>query len=290
MNYSAFESLGNYMDLLLDAICVVNKDHQFSYLSNGARRVFGYAPDAMIGRSMFDFMHPDDHQRTRDIAEAINQGRELVNFENRYLRSDGTTAHILWSARWSDEEQMRVAVARDITTQKEAEEERLALIEELRTKALFDTLTELPNRALFYDRVGHAQAHINRQHAPLGLLYIDLDNFKSINDTCGHAEGDQVLREAAIAINMVIRSSDTAARIGGDEFVVLLDPVHGTGDINAIATKILTSLNQNTANALEASVGIALVDDPLESVDAMLHRADQAMYRAKHNGGNQASD
>lgn len=211
-----FQELGQYMDLLLDAICVVDKDHKFSYLSPGAKRVFGYEPEAMLGKSMFDFMHPEDREATEKIAQSVNDGEEVTHFENRYIRENGDVVNLLWSARWSDRDQMRVGVARDITKQKELEIERVELIQRLSEMALTDPLTHLPNRALFYDRVHTAKARASREGYHLGILYLDLDCFKHINDDYGHATGDAVLLNVAQRFASAIRATDTVARLGGD--------------------------------------------------------------------------
>ena len=98
MNKPAFAALAEYMDLLLDAICVVDPEHRFSYLSPGAQRVFGYDPEEMIGRSMFDFMHPDHHAETLLRAEQVNNGRDVLHFENRYIHKDGSVIYLHWTA------------------------------------------------------------------------------------------------------------------------------------------------------------------------------------------------
>src|SRR5690606_10984729 len=98
---ATFEALGDYIDLLLDAICVVNPHGEFIYVSAGGERVFGYAPHEMIGHSMYEFMHPDDHERTRQATAEIMQGAIKFDFENRYVRKNGEVATILWSARYS---------------------------------------------------------------------------------------------------------------------------------------------------------------------------------------------
>src|SRR5690554_66844 len=100
VNLETFEALGDYIDLLLDAICVVNPQGEFIYVSAGAVRVFGYTPAEMVGHSMFEFMHPDDHERTRKTAAEIMLGSVKYDFENRYIRKDGQIATILWSARY----------------------------------------------------------------------------------------------------------------------------------------------------------------------------------------------
>lgn len=109
-----FKALGQYLDLLLDAICVVNSNGEFIYVSGGGERVFGYKPEEMIGHSMFKFMHPEDHDKTRAVVAEIMQGIAKINVENRYIRKNGDIAHILWSARYSKEDDFRIAVARDV--------------------------------------------------------------------------------------------------------------------------------------------------------------------------------
>ena len=299
MNKTAFADLAEYMDLLLDAICVVNKQHQFSYLSPGAARVFGYAPEEMIGHSMFDFMHPDDHQATMAVAQQVNSGNEVVQFENRYIRKDGSIVHLLWSARWSERDQMRVGFARDISEHKQLEAEREALIARLEHMALTDPLTQLPNRALFYDRVRTSQTRAERDGGGLGLLYLDLDKFKVINDAYGHSTGDQLLKGVAERIAASVRATDTVARLGGDEFVVLIDAVPTTDEgvdiVRTVADKIHQAMQAplilpHGEEVVTASMGMALWPKHGDTVDTLINRADQAMYQAKRDGGNRLSE
>ena len=113
--------LASYIDLLLDAVCAVDKQGRFVFVSAACERIFGYTPDELIGQPMIDLVHPADRQRTLDAAREIMGGEPKLNFENRYLRKDGRVAHILWSARWSEVDQLRIAVAHDITERKQAE-------------------------------------------------------------------------------------------------------------------------------------------------------------------------
>lgn len=280
-----FKALGKYMDLLLDAICVVNPSGEFIYVSAGAERVFGYQPDEMIGQSMFQFMHPDDHDKTRKVAAEIMQGVAKVNFENRYIRKNGEVAHILWSARYSKDDDIRIAVARDITEQRQAEVERLKLLQQLEQQALFDPLTELPNRAYFYQKALQA---LQRQ-SDIALLYLDLDKFKHINDSFGHAVGDQVLKIAAQRIVQSLRNQDIVARIGGDEFVVFLERVQSNEAATAIADKIINAFVEPIAIApdqsfeIGISIGIALSHQHGNDLELLLLKADNAMYRAKQH-------
>ncbi|CUA84917.1 sensor domain-containing diguanylate cyclase [Pseudidiomarina woesei] len=282
-----FEALGEYIDLLLDAICVVNPKGEFIYVSAGGERVFGYAPQEMIGHSMYEFMHPDDHERTHQATTEIMQGVVKFDFENRYIRKSGEVATILWSARYSEKDDLRVAVARDVTAQRKVEKERQQLLEKLEKLAMFDPLTELPNRSYFYQRATQALEH----HSDIAIVYIDLNHFKEINDKYGHAIGDQILHAAAQRLSTAVRSHDTVARIGGDEFVVLLERIQQQSDAEAIVKKIQHALGKaiqiasipNIQFDLAASFGIALSKQHGNDLEKLLLHADNAMYKAKRN-------
>jgi diguanylate cyclase (GGDEF)-like protein/PAS domain S-box-containing protein len=127
MKTDTYASLGKYMDLLLDAICVVDRDGSFQYVSAGCERIFGYHPDEMIGQQMINFVFADDRAKTLQAASEIIAGEPHPSFENRYVRKDGEIVHILWSARWSEADQCRVAIARDITNRKHTEALQAAL-------------------------------------------------------------------------------------------------------------------------------------------------------------------
>lgn len=117
----------SFIDLLLDAVCLVSREGRFLYVSAAGERIFGYRPEEMIGRPVMDFVHPDDRDRTLQAIDEILDGIDKPCFENRYVRKDGSTAHIMWSARWSDSGQIRVAVARDVTERRQAEAKQAAL-------------------------------------------------------------------------------------------------------------------------------------------------------------------
>ncbi|RZQ57104.1 PAS domain S-box protein [Pseudidiomarina tainanensis] len=278
-----FKALGQYLDLLLDAICVVNSNGEFIYVSGGGERVFGYKPEEMIGHSMFKFMHPEDHDKTRAVVAEIMQGIAKINVENRYIRKNGDVAHILWSARYSKEDDFRIAVARDVTEQRQAESERLQLLQRLEQQALYDPLTELPNRAYFYQRA----LQVLQRRSEVALLYLDLNKFKEINDSFGHAIGDRVLKVAAQRITESLRTNDMVARIGGDEFVVLLERIQSVTDAKHIAEKIVHAfqnpieVNAGQPFTVGISIGIALSKDCGRELEQLLLKADNAMYQAK---------
>lgn len=128
MDNSLLDSFSEYIDLLLDAICVVDETSHIIYVSNGAHRIFGYPAEEMIGKRMLDFLHPDDQQKTQQSIESVMQDKQVIDFENRYIRKDGHILHLLWSTSWSDKHQMRLGVARDITRIKTAESMQQSLI------------------------------------------------------------------------------------------------------------------------------------------------------------------
>ena len=157
-------------------------------------------------------------------------------------------------------------------------------------QALHDPLTGLANRTLLMDRLGKALAQLERAPGRIGLLFIDLDHFKQVNDTHGHAVGDRILLDVARRLKAVARRGDTVARLGGDEFVLLCDNVE-PGRIESIADRLLSSLSEpfndvGPSESPSASIGTATTDDPQASASGLLHAADSAMYRAKTNGCN----
>jgi diguanylate cyclase (GGDEF)-like protein len=172
--------------------------------------------------------------------------------------------------------------------------ERKPRLERLVYQANFDSLTGLPNRYLFEDRLAHAAARAKRQNSPLAVLYLDVDRFKEVNDRLGHRAGDRVLREIAERLTSVARESDTVARVGGDEFAIVLESLAHVEDAATVAQKMLTTLaapfiEGNHRFDLACSVGISFF--LLDGTDAksLLDHADRAMYRAKQLGGNRYS-
>jgi diguanylate cyclase (GGDEF)-like protein len=161
----------------------------------------------------------------------------------------------------------------------------------LEDKANYDPLTHLPNRSLLFDRLTQAIARNVRSHRLLAVCFIDLDEFKPINDTYGHEAGDRVLIEVAQRFQASVRGDDTVARLGGDEFVVLLGEVENTKEAELTVNRLLLSLSEpllfaGSRIALQASIGYALFPDDSRDVDVLLHQADQAMYQSKRSGRN----
>lgn len=424
--------LPNVMDLLLDAVCIVDAQGRFVFVSAAGERVFGYAPKEMVGRPMLDFVFDEDKTKTLQAANGVQSGAPLPYFENRYVRKDGRIVHIMWSARWSDTHQMRVGVARDITERKCAESLQAALyaiseaahaaedlpalfsqihhiigkllpandftvalqaddgnvlkfayhagehdqapqankpdsgslcaklvrdgqsillmpngaqnpsnclgvplkgkksvigalvvksprtaspythkdmellqfvstqvavaIERkqmeirLQHSAQHDPLTDLPNRELFHDRLQTALRMAERNKTRLSLLYLDLDDFKQINDAYGHPAGDLLLQETARRLDRCVRKSDTVGRIGGDEFVVLLNNTPLPEHAQLVAGKIRSTLAEpfeltGRLVRITPSIGIAFYPEHGMDYKQLILQADAAMYAAKKEGG-----
>ena len=415
------------VDMLLDAVCMVDEQGTFVYVSAACERIFGYTQEELTGRQLLGLIHPEDLEATLEAAQRVRSGALVTNFENRYRRKDGSIAHIMWTARWSEHDQLRIAVARDITERKQHEAMQSAIyriseaansandldtlciemhpiVKQLLPFSLFsltlhdasggqahfcypasgsadipatlaaniiadgrphlltkpeaglqnpaswlgvplvgkesavgalvvyrpasmpvfsqedratlqyvstqitsaiqrvqlqsklhylshhDQLTGLPNRALLSDRLATAQRRAEREGSGIALLFLDLDSFKDINDSKGHAVGDLLLQEVARRLGSVVRAADTVARMGGDEFVLLLESIAHRDDACQVAEKVCTAFN--TVFHLDGhdircstSIGIAVNLNQVDAMGDLLKRADLAMYRAKEQGG-----
>ncbi|MEI7611587.1 MAG: EAL domain-containing protein [Betaproteobacteria bacterium] len=267
-----------------------------------AEQLFGYAHGAMLGLST-KALYPSDENyfNTGDRAySAINAPNGRYEDELELMRLDGSTflAHLRGSTLDpSTPHAGSIWVIEDITQRKSAEEE-------IRLLAFYDSLTELPNRRLMLDRLAHALTSSTRHHRHCALLLIDLDNFKSLNDTQGHDVGDQLLMSVAARLTSCVRQMDTVARMGGDEFMLLLEDLDeaelAAVQVEGVARKILDHLSE--PYLLEAkqagvkpcqhhhhctsSIGITLFRGNTVSVDELMKRADTAMYQAKVAGRN----
>ncbi len=271
---------------MLDAVCIVDREGHFLFVSAAFERLFGYAPAEIIGKCMIDWVFAEDREKTLRTVAAILAGDIKPVFENRWVHKSGRIVHVMWSARWSEQHQVRIAVARDVTEQKQLEMQ-------LQHMALHDPLTDLPNRVLLQDRLKTAFAQARRNKAQLCLLFIDLDGFKQINDAHGHLVGDCLLQKVAERLRGCTREADTVARMGGDEFVVLTNGVHAAGAAVCIAEKIRAAIAQPYAISglnirISPSIGIALYPEHGDDYQKLLKSADSAMYRAKSSGGDRS--
>ena len=425
-------------DLLIDMICTVDAEGNYVYVSAASKKVLGYSPDEMLGRNMLEFLHPDDRERTLEHARTVMAGKQHNDFENRYIHKDGRVVDLMWSASWSEEDGVRLAVARDITALKRSNRRQEAMYkiseaarsaedlptllreahrtvekllpgerflvaltepgtdrvwfpffydhgvraqkpirlhdgmrlnevirggkgviancdhsacevtelplgnrirdwigapmkltsgimgavvmqrkavawgysdedldllqfvatqlattierrnqqDQLLHQAHHDALTNLPNRSLFRDRAQMALSRARREKEMLALLYLDLRDFKNVNDGLGHAAGDAVLTEMARRLVAALRESDTVARWGGDEFTALINNIHGRGDIDIVAAKLRKAVAEplevdGETLSLGVEIGGDLYPDDGEDVDALLQVADKDMYNSK---------
>ncbi|MEB6589083.1 MULTISPECIES: sensor domain-containing diguanylate cyclase [Pseudomonas] len=266
--------------LMLDTVFVVDRDNQIVFVSDACEALLGYRACELVGTPITDYMHPDDLAITRASIVKVMNGQPHYDFRNRYIRKDGGIVHILWAACWSDEAEARIGVARDVTAQREAEEE-------LRFLAHHDPLTRLANRAMFNERLESALREAHRQDTRLALLFVDINDFKGINDVHGHAVGDQVLCTLARRLEACMEATDTVARIGGDEFTVLLNDIASQ---DAVAEKVACALTAMAAplgaelsgvKMPSCSIGVACYPEDGRDADALLRHADGHMYRIK---------
>ena len=266
--------------LMLDTVFVVDRDNQIVFVSDACQALLGYRADELTGTPITDYMHPDDLAKTRASIVRVMNGQPHFDFRNRYIRKDGGIVHILWAAFWSEEVGARIGVARNVTALWQAEEE-------LRFLAHHDPLTGLANRALFNDRLDTALRTANRHDSSLALLFLDINDFKGINDVHGHAAGDQVLRMIARRLQGCVRETDTVARMGGDEFTVLLTDIQSQGDVYEKVAQILAVLaeppdaDSSVLTMPSCSIGIACYPADGEDADTLLSHADDDMYRIK---------
>ncbi|MEJ2287684.1 MAG: diguanylate cyclase [Deinococcales bacterium] len=434
--------LDHVLDLLVDTVCVVDAEGRYVYVSASCERLLGYTPEELVGRNMIELVHPDDRERTLAAAADIMRDHPQTHFENRYVRKDGRVVDIMWSARWSGRDGLRLAVARDVTpikraarrqsalyrlseaaheaddlpalgriihgiiaellpadaflvalddavdgtlsfpyeagamaevspamasdgatpiarvlragepvialvgdeasdghrpapstpgtgnwlgvplvshagvvgalaVQTDGEErygpEHLELLQfvstqvatvierkqaeaRLRHMALHDPLTDLPNRALFHDRFEVALQRARRDGEHVGLLYLDLDDFKKVNDNFGHEAGDAVLREVARRLTGCVRKSDTVARMGGDEFTVLLTNAAGPDAVFLVMEKVRAAVCapydlDGGRLTLSVSMGSAAYPHDGQDQDTLLRQADASMYTSKAREG-----
>lgn len=268
------------INLMLDAVFVVDGDNQIVFVSDGCKALLGYSAEELIGTPITDYMHPDDLAITNASIVRVMNGQFHNDFRNRYLHKDGHVVHILWSARWSKEEGVRIGVARDVTALAEAEEK-------LRFLAHHDPLTGLTNRSLFNDRLDTALRSAHRQQSGLALLFLDINEFKSINDTHGHRMGDRVLWTIARRLEQCVRETDTLARMGGDEFTVLLTDIQSADAVSGKIDQIISVMAEpldSESGRMEMpsfSIGVARYPDDGEDADTLLSHADDQMYQRK---------
>ncbi|MGY3264443.1 diguanylate cyclase domain-containing protein [Lysobacter sp. HA35] len=280
--------LDEVLDLLPDAVCVVDADGHYLHVSAAFERIFGYTRDEVIGRRMIELVHADDRESTMEAAKRVMTGALQRHFRNRYMRKDGRTVDVQWSARWLPEYGVRIAIGREITDLRRAEAE-------LEYLARHDPLTELPNRYHLQRELRIALERAAETSTGLAVLYLDLDGFKNANDRAGHAAGDRVLCDVARRLQNALRQGDLLARVGGDEFVALLPGCRDAASARVIADALRERVRApyelpDGEVHLDASVGIACFPDDGASAEALLVHADRAMYAVKRERPHRSVD
>ncbi len=274
-----------------DAIAVVNSDLQFTYASPAIRSLTGLTPEEIGGRSLLDSAAPEDRRSLESLLESVkSRANYTSSIEMRLDRVGSPDAtryvELACTNRLLDPDVNGFVLnLRDVT-------ERKALESQLRHQAFHDSLTGLANRLRFMDRLEHSlmlAKRSSRNH--IGVLFMDLDFFKNVNDELGHTTGDALLKQVAQRIQNCIRATDTAARLGGDEYAILLEDAATTQEARNVAGRILDEMNRpflvdgHELN-ITASIGVVFADSRLMSAEEVLRSADVAMYDAKENGRN----
>jgi len=269
-----------------DAITILGADGTIAYASPTAERFWGHSSRSLIGQNIMEFVHPEDlHTAHRHFSDVLSQPGVSVPVELLLRHIDGTLRQFEVVASNLLHDQAVggiVATYHDITQQKQ-------LQRELSRMAFRDSLTDLPNRAVFLDRLEHGLLQADRQGQRVAVMFMDLDRFKIVNDSLGHPAGDALLVEVAARLRACLREEDSAARLGGDEFTILLEDVADEREAAHIAQRISSSLStpvviDGRELFVSASIGIAL-STPYEDVpDGLLRKADLALYRAKAEG------
>ncbi|HSM98831.1 MAG TPA: diguanylate cyclase [Gallionella sp.] len=286
------ESFKSHMIVEMAAEGIISIDTKGSIQSfnRAAQRIFGYGEEEVLGRNVSLLMPPpyrDDHDGY--LARYLQTGQAHIIGKTRELqglRKDGTVFPMelaVTEVKLGDTH-LFTAMLRDISEQKLVQQR----IEQL---AHYDALTHLPNRSLFYDRLGQSLMMAKRNQRSIALLYVDLDGFKQVNDTLGHHIGDLLLEKVAERLRLCVRESDTLARLGGDEFTLVLNDTHEREAVAMVAGKVIESIAapfdvEGHKVGIGASIGIARYPDDAGTMGALLIVADKAMYAAKAAGKN----
>lgn len=279
------EQLFHSIDVITFFYDVISKQ---MYMSKAVERLYGFSREKVIGSLKLwkQMVHPDDREEFQHYMERWSAGTS-GQYEHRIICPDGEVRWAEISVNPVVDSSGRVIALNgtivDITTGKKREEE-------LKTLAFYDSLTDLPNRQLLHMYLKKALARSKRHKQTLTVMFIDLDGFKNVNDTLGHEAGDLLLKEVADRLHRIVREDDFVSRLGGDEFIIVLEEV-GEQEAAHIAQRILDevsipyTINEQKAH-VSPSIGISIYPTNGENQETLIERADKAMYFAKHNGKN----
>ncbi len=259
---------------------VLDAQGTIRWVSPAAKRILGRAPEEFVGTKVWEHLDVDEEAAHREILPRLKTG--ATDIELRLKHRDGSKRWTLWNAAPDPLGELVFAAGLDISERRKAEHQ----IEHL---AYHDALTGLPNRHLFVDRLDNALTRAQRTEETLAVLFVDIDHFKSINDSLGHTAGDVLLRTIALRLRSSLRTEDTVARLGGDEFTVLVSGLKDPNDLLRLAQKIHSTIKVPVDVAsreltVSASIGVGLFPQDGETAEQLLRNADLAMYRAKELG------
>jgi diguanylate cyclase (GGDEF)-like protein/PAS domain S-box-containing protein len=268
-----------------DVIAVLDAELAVRYVTPAIARLLGLGPRTVVGHSWTEVVHPDDRQVVRRTIRSTRDGRN-AHAEIRLLAEDGSERYVeMTVSRIGESDGGGFTVScHDITR-------RFELEQQLKHQAFHDALTGLANRALLQDRLRHSVERCRREDTEFAVLFVDLDDFKNVNDSLGHAIGDALLRTVARRIRTTVRAQDTAARLGGDEFAVLVEGVTDHEVVDTIAERLVAALCEPVRVAgaellVAGSVGVAYGSGRTKDVEDVMRNADLALYEAKGTGKN----
>jgi diguanylate cyclase (GGDEF)-like protein/PAS domain S-box-containing protein len=288
-------SIGAVFEASAAGLALTDLDGRFLRVNEGFCELIGYDREVLTaGMSLADVTHPDDESPDRpDRRAAIEQGDGVDRYqvEKRFICADGEIVWVVAHVTVIRDEDGRplhlLGLVQEVTESKR-------LQADLRRRALEDPLTGLANRTLLDDRLRVALARAGRTGSLTGVLFLDLDGFKAINDRHGHHVGDELLKAVATRLRAVLRPADLVARLGGDEFVTICEELTGLEEAHTIASRVEMAIATPVDTAagplvVHGSVGLALAEGSLgAAADDLIRRADEAMYRAKHAGAHSA--
>jgi len=260
------------------------QDGKFKYVNSLFQELTGYSELELLDKYSLDLVYPEDRETVREKAIEGLKGGDSLPCEYRFVRKNGEIIWVLEKVTSAEYKGKQVTVGSfmDITERKQLEQKFADM-------ATHDPLTGLPNRLLLSDRLTVGLAQAQRSGTRLAVMVLDLDRFKTVNDTFGHSVGDELLRAAGERLIGLVRKSDTVARMGGDEFVVLLLQIDKMEDAIRVSQKILGAFREPFVLdayqiRITTSIGIAIYPEDGEDVEALFKNADTAMYWAKEQG------
>ena len=281
------EQLRLITENMSDIVCLHQPDGRYLYVTPSSQTLLGYSPAELIGRDPYERVHPDDADRIRRMShQRVLKGLSAcVTYRARRKTGDYIWLETLTSPIFDGQGQII-----HLQTSSREVGDRIKAREQLKHDALHDSLTGLPNRTLLMERLDLSLRRTNRyKDYQFAVLFLDLDNFKVINDSLGHLVGDELLLAVAALLTQMIRKTDLAARLGGDEFVILLDGFDKFDQAARVAEQLLAALNaplqiSDREIFIGTSIGIVVGTPEYQRAEELLRDADLAMYRAKHSG------